>query len=96
MDKSADIHELEEKISVLETRIKHLTNELKIANQETELSTKNYLDIYTKIEKIISEKFLNKEDIDEIINHAVNDGKFKIYRTIHNKFENVNFEIKKK
>jgi LAO/AO transport system kinase len=52
--------------------------------------------IYTKIEKIISEKFLNKEDIDAIINHAVNDGKFKIYRTIHDKFEDVNFEIKRK
>ncbi|MFX1279729.1 MAG: methylmalonyl Co-A mutase-associated GTPase MeaB [Promethearchaeota archaeon] len=52
--------------------------------------------IYTKIDKIISENFLNKEDIDEIIDYAVNDGKFKIYRTIHDKFEDVNFEIKKK
>ncbi|MFX1428224.1 MAG: methylmalonyl Co-A mutase-associated GTPase MeaB [Promethearchaeota archaeon] len=52
--------------------------------------------IYTKIDKIISEKFLNEEDIDEIINHAINDGKFKIYRTIHNKFEEINFEIQEK
>ncbi|MFX0021789.1 MAG: methylmalonyl Co-A mutase-associated GTPase MeaB [Candidatus Hermodarchaeota archaeon] len=52
--------------------------------------------IYSKIEKLVSESFLNESDINEIVNHAVDDGKFKIYRTIHNKFEDVNFEIKKK
>ncbi|MFX1343657.1 MAG: methylmalonyl Co-A mutase-associated GTPase MeaB [Promethearchaeota archaeon] len=52
--------------------------------------------IYSKIDNIISETILNQEEIDEIINHAVDDGKFKIYRTIHNKFEDVNFEIKKR
>jgi LAO/AO transport system kinase len=52
--------------------------------------------IYSKIDRIITDKILNESDIDEIINHAVDDGKFKIYRTIHNKFEDVNFEIKKK
>ncbi len=52
--------------------------------------------VYTKIDKIISEGFLNENEINEIINHALDDGKFKIYRTIHNKFEDVNFEINKK
>ena len=52
--------------------------------------------IYSKIDSIISETILNKDDIDEIINHAVDDGKFKIYRSIHSKFEDVNFEIKKR
>ena len=52
--------------------------------------------VYSKIEKIISESFLNEKEIDEIITHAIDDGKFRIYRTIHNKFENVNFEIKKR
>jgi len=51
--------------------------------------------VYSKINKIISESFLNEKEIDEIINNALDDGKFKIYRTIHNKFEDVNFEIKK-
>ena len=36
--------------------------------------------IYSKIDRIISEKFLNESDIDEIINHAVDEGKFKIYQ----------------
>lgn len=52
--------------------------------------------VYSKINKIISESFLNEKEINEIINHALDDGKFKIYRTIHNKFEDVNFEIKKR
>lgn len=52
--------------------------------------------IYSKIEKLISESFINESEIKEIASHAIDDGKFKIYRTIHNKFEDVNFEIKKK
>jgi LAO/AO transport system kinase len=52
--------------------------------------------IYSKIEKLISESFINETEINEIVDHAVDDGKFKIYRTIHKKFEDVNFEIKKK
>ena len=52
--------------------------------------------IYSKIEKLISESFINENEIKEIVDHAIDDGKFKIYRTIHNKFEEVNFEIKKK
>jgi LAO/AO transport system kinase len=52
--------------------------------------------IYTKLDKIISESFLNEKEINEIISHALDDGKFKIYRTIHDKFEAVNFEIKQK
>ncbi len=52
--------------------------------------------IYSKIEKLTSESFINESEIKEIASHAIDDGKFKIYRTIHNKFEDVNFEIKKK
>jgi len=52
--------------------------------------------IYSKIEKLISESFINENEIKEIVDHAIDDGKFKIDRTIHNKFEEVNFEIKKK
>jgi LAO/AO transport system kinase len=52
--------------------------------------------IYSKIEKLVSESFIDENEIKEIVNHAVDDGKFKIYRTIHKKFEEVTFEIKKK
>jgi LAO/AO transport system kinase len=52
--------------------------------------------IYSKIENLISKSLINEDEINKIIEHAIDDGKFKIYRTIHNKFEDVNFEIKKK
>ena len=52
--------------------------------------------IYSKIESLISKSLINEDEINKIIEHAIDDGKFKIYQTIHSKFEDVNFEIKKK
>ncbi|MFW9946532.1 MAG: methylmalonyl Co-A mutase-associated GTPase MeaB [Candidatus Odinarchaeota archaeon] len=52
--------------------------------------------IYSKIENLVSKNLINEDEIDDIIKNALDDGKFKIYQTIHNKFEDVNFEIKKK
>ncbi|MFX0148744.1 MAG: methylmalonyl Co-A mutase-associated GTPase MeaB, partial [Candidatus Hodarchaeota archaeon] len=52
--------------------------------------------IYSKVEEVISKRLIDENEINNIINNALDDGKFKIYRTIHDKFENVNFEIKKK
>lgn len=51
--------------------------------------------IYSKVEELISKSLINEDEINNIINKALNDGKFKIYRSIQNKFEDVNFEIKK-
>ena len=52
--------------------------------------------VYSKIEDLVSKSLINEDEIDNIIKNALDDGKFKIYQTIHNKFEDVNFEIKKK
>ncbi len=52
--------------------------------------------VYSKIEDLVSKSLINEDEIDDIIKNALDDGKFKIYQTIHNKFEDVNFEIKKK
>jgi LAO/AO transport system kinase len=52
--------------------------------------------IYSKVEKIVKDSFFNQGKITELVRHAMDDGKFKIYQTIHKKFEDVNFEIKKK
>lgn len=51
--------------------------------------------IYSKVEELISKSLINEDEINNIINKALDDGKFKIYRSIQDKFENVNFEIKK-
>ena len=52
--------------------------------------------MYSKIETLVFENLIKEEDINEFINHALEDGKFKIYNAIHQKFEDVQFEIKKK
>jgi LAO/AO transport system kinase len=52
--------------------------------------------ISSKIERLVTERIMNSQEISEIVEHAISDGKFKIYETIHNKFEELNFEIKKK
>lgn len=52
--------------------------------------------IYSKVEKLISQYIINESEIKRIVNHALEDGKFKIYQEIHNKFENLNFELKQK
>ncbi|MFX0076136.1 MAG: methylmalonyl Co-A mutase-associated GTPase MeaB [Candidatus Hermodarchaeota archaeon] len=50
--------------------------------------------IYSKVEKILKNSFFNQGKINELVEHAMHDGKFKIYEIIHNKFEVMNLEIK--
>jgi LAO/AO transport system kinase len=52
--------------------------------------------ISSKIERLVTERLMNDQEISKTVEHAISDGKFKIYETIHNKFEELNFEIKKK
>jgi len=51
--------------------------------------------LHSKIERLVFEKIINETEIEEFVNHALDNGKFKIYESIHNKFENVRFDIKK-
>ncbi|MFX0048460.1 MAG: methylmalonyl Co-A mutase-associated GTPase MeaB [Candidatus Hermodarchaeota archaeon] len=50
--------------------------------------------IYSKVEQIVKDSFLNQGKITELVEQAMQDGKFKIYEIIHNKFEAMNLEIK--
>jgi len=50
--------------------------------------------IHSKVEKILKKSFFNQGKIKELVEHAMDDGKFKIYEIIHNKFEVMNLEIK--
>ena len=52
--------------------------------------------IHSKVEKIVKTSFFDQEKIQELVEHAMDDGKFKIYEIIHNKFEVINLEIKDK
>ncbi|KKN49529.1 hypothetical protein LCGC14_0641890 [marine sediment metagenome] len=52
--------------------------------------------INSKLEKIISENFLDEKGIANLVKNALADGKFKIYELIHNQFKNIKFEVKNK
>jgi len=52
--------------------------------------------IFSKIEKIVKSSFFDQGKITELVEHAMDDGKFKIYEIIHKKFELMNLEIKDK
>jgi len=48
--------EEEREILILETKVKHLTNDLHLTRQENETSMKNYFDIYSNLEQKIEER----------------------------------------
>ncbi len=51
-----DYKKLQEKILLLETRLKHLTNELRLTKQEYEAATKNYFGIHSHIERNVEKR----------------------------------------
>jgi LAO/AO transport system kinase len=50
--------------------------------------------IFSKVEKIIKNSYFNQSKIEELVQNAMEDGKFKIYEIIHDKFEVMNLEVK--
>ena len=59
MAKSDYEAELERRILYLETKVKHLTNDLRLTREENETATDNYIEIHSNMEKIISERTKN-------------------------------------
>ena len=56
MARSDDVAELERKILYLETKVKHLTNDLRVTREENETATAGYLEIHSNMEKIIVDR----------------------------------------
>lgn len=50
------IKEIERENLILETKVKHLTNDLYLTRQENETSTKNYFEIYSDMERKVEER----------------------------------------
>ena len=59
MAKSGNDAELKRRILYLETKVKHLTNDLRLTREENETATDNYLEIHSNMEKIINERTQN-------------------------------------
>jgi len=56
MNDCENIEELKEKITLLETQIKHLNNELGVVKEEYFTSTDNYFDLLSNLEKKVQER----------------------------------------
>ncbi|KKN22553.1 hypothetical protein LCGC14_0913930 [marine sediment metagenome] len=52
--------------------------------------------VYSKVEKLISETFLNSIEAKEIANNVLEFGKFSIYEKVRDIFKNINIEVKSK
>ena len=51
--------ELKRRILYLETKVKHLTNDLRLTREENETATDNYIEIHSNMERIIDERTKN-------------------------------------
>jgi len=51
--------------------------------------------IFTKVEKLIMENFVDENEVNNIVKSALEDGKFNIYSSIHKIFDKITLEIKK-
>jgi signal transduction histidine kinase/CheY-like chemotaxis protein len=70
MKSSEHIKEPDKKVSLLETRIKHLTNELHLMKEKHETSMDNYLDIVSNMEKEVAERTKRVRELQERIVRA--------------------------
>lgn len=63
MADSKEIPELEEKILQLEVKNKHLTNELRLTEEEKEAARKNYFDIISNMEEKVMQRTRETEEL---------------------------------
>jgi len=56
MEKPEYVKELENKVFLLETQVKHLKNDLRLTREESENATTNYFEIYSKLETKVTDR----------------------------------------
>jgi len=52
--------------------------------------------LYSKVESLISKYIMKQEELDSIVQHAIDDNKFTIYHTIQEKFQQIDIKINDK
>lgn len=63
MVESENIRTLKKEALVLETRVKHLTNELRLTREEYEASTASYFDLFSNMEKKVEDRTRALKDL---------------------------------
>lgn len=67
MEKSAHVKELEDKVFLLETQIKHLKNDLRLTREESETATTNYFEIYSKLETKVADRTQDIKNLQKLL-----------------------------
>ena len=57
------IEELKKENLILETKVKHLINDLQLTKEENEISTQNYFEIYSSMERKVEERTRQVEEL---------------------------------
>ena len=60
---------------ILKTKVKHLTNDLRLTKEEIETSTKNYFEIYSKLEEKVAERTAELTKVNKKLNVEIQERK---------------------
>jgi len=87
---------VEQLIGHIQDHKEHLElSELLLEKKQNRFTYKIQQLLLYKMEKIVFGELVKEGEIEDFVKNALNDGKFKIYKSIHDKFENIKFELKK-
>jgi PAS domain S-box-containing protein len=67
MEKSVYVKELENKVFLLETQVKHLKNDLRLTREESETATTNYFEIYSKLETKVTDRTRDVKKLQKLL-----------------------------
>jgi len=76
------IEEIEKENLVLKTKVKHLTNDLRLTREENEASTKNYFEIYSNLEQKIEERTAELTKANRQLNVEIQERK-RVEKALH-------------
>ena len=76
------IEEIERENLILETKVKHLVNDLRLTREENETSTKNYFEIYSNLEQKVEERTAELTKANRQLNVEIQERK-RVEKALH-------------
>ena len=76
------IEEIERENLILEAKVKHLTNDLRLTREENETSTKNYFEIYSNLEQKVEERTAELTKANSQLNVEIQERK-RVEKALH-------------
>ncbi|MBE9546904.1 MAG: hypothetical protein IMF10_05355 [Proteobacteria bacterium] len=76
------IDKIERENLILETKVKHLTNDLRLTREENETSTKNYFEIYSNLEQKVEERTAELTKANRQLNVEIQERK-RVEKALH-------------